>query len=219
MSKMVTSDLEEPKHWEKCEAPFLAVSAALSHQMSEGGPPPPRLRHAAALPVGSQPSQQPRCVWWDRILASETHHTCQRGCLMDEIRWFPHLQQDPWSSVASTDDELVFVQRTGHFHLVITAAEDTGHTLTEEDMHQKGTAQHLVISRNYLKEVSSLWGCSILTDMNQDPPDWIHVYSLNIWTLTPVLIGYVSMCFVSDWINQKKFNSFSAGYRSHFHLT
>lgn len=43
------------------------------------------------------------------------------------------LQQDPRSSVLSTDEEAVFVQRTSHLHLVIPAAEDTRHALQAED--------------------------------------------------------------------------------------
>lgn len=65
-------------------------------------------------------------------------------------------------------------------------------------MLHKGTEQYQAISRTHLEEGSSLWDRSILTDMNQDPLDWIHVYSWNIWTLAPVEIGYVSIQFMFD---------------------
>lgn len=61
-------------------------------------------------------------------------------------------------------------------------------TLCEKtELLDKGAA-HQVISGTDLEEVSSLWDRSVLTDVNQNPPDWIHVYRWNTW----LLITYVS---------------------------
>lgn len=144
-----------------------------------------------------------------------------------------NLQRYPSAFVSSVKDKVVFLQRPVHLHLITTTVtEVTRYTLTAEGRQKTNwftywqtvcvllagsrnnpTLQEMFLDVSFyqearllgtdLYELSSLWSCSILTDMNQDPPHFIHAASSsssspedknrkNVWT------GYCTIKYDAD---------------------
>lgn len=82
------------------------------------------------------------------------------------------------SSSSSVKDELVLLQGAAHLHLVTSAlAEEACDALSRKlrvSLQERLFGWTLETEATHLQEVSWLRDASILTDVDQDPPDFIH---------------------------------------------